>query len=279
MPSDQQPARWLADFHAALAARDKARLQALFADECYWRDFLAFTWNIVTLEGRERIWNMLLERLGEVKPEKWQIEQTDEPGDTIGAWFSFETAVGRGKGHLRLKDGRCWTFFTTLRELKGHEEKRGPTRIAGTTRGVVKGRRSWLDGRNDEKAELGISQQPYCLIVGGGQGGLALAARLKQLGVPTLIVDALQRPGDGWRRRYKSLCLHDPVWYDHMPYLPFPDHWPIYTPKDKMGDWLEAYASIMELDIGTRRRASGLNSTTPQSAGPSRSNAKAKPSR
>ena len=189
------------------------------------------------------------ERLGEVKPDKWQIEQIDEPGDTIGAWFSFETAVGRGKGHLRLKDGRCWTFFTTLRELKGHEEKRGPTRIAGTTRGVVKGRRSWLDGRNDEKAELGISQQPYCLIVGGGQGGLALAARLKQLGVPTLIVDALQRPGDGWRRRYRSLCLHDPVWYDHMPYLPFPDHWPIYTPKDKMGDWLEAYASIMELDI------------------------------
>jgi putative flavoprotein involved in K+ transport len=61
---------------------------------------------------------------------------------------------------------------------------------------------------------------------------------LKQLGVPTLVVDALQRPGDGWRRRYRSLCLHDPVWYDHMPYLPFPDQWPIYTPKDKMGDWL-----------------------------------------
>ena len=156
MPSDQQPARWLTDFHAALAARDKARLQALFADECYWRDFLAFTWNIVTLEDRERIWNMLFERLGEVKPDKWRIEQADEPGDTIGAWFSFETAIGRGKGHMRLKDGRCWTFFTTLRELKGHEEKRGSTRIAGTTRGVVKGRRSWLDGRNNEKAELGI---------------------------------------------------------------------------------------------------------------------------
>jgi putative flavoprotein involved in K+ transport len=238
MSSDQQPARWLADFHDALVTRDKAKFQSLFADECYWRDFLAFTWNIVTLEGRERIWDMVSERLGEVKPDKWQIEQADEPGDTIGAWFSFETAVGRGKGHLRLKDGRCWTFFTTLRELKGHEEKRGPTRIAGTTRGVVKGRRNWFDGRNDEKAELGISRQPHCLIVGGGQGGLALAARLKQLGVPTLVVDALQRPGDGWRRRYRSLCLHDPVWYDHMPYLPFPDQWPIYTPKDKMGDWL-----------------------------------------
>ncbi len=57
------------------------------------------------------------------------------------------------------------------------------------------------------------------------------------------------RPGDSWRNRYKSLCLHDPVWYDHMPYLPFPEDWPVFTPKDKMGDWLEAYASIMELNF------------------------------
>jgi len=49
-------------------------------------------------------------------------------------------------------------------------------------------------------------------------------------------------------RRYKSLCLHDPVWYDHMPYLPFPDHWPIFTPKDQIGDWLEMYAKVMELN-------------------------------
>ncbi|MFP5462874.1 MAG: NAD(P)-binding domain-containing protein, partial [Gammaproteobacteria bacterium] len=42
--------------------------------------------------------------------------------------------------------------------------------------------------------------------------------------------------------------LHDPVWYDHLPYLPFPDHWPVFTPKDKMGDWLEAYTKLMELN-------------------------------
>jgi len=42
--------------------------------------------------------------------------------------------------------------------------------------------------------------------------------------------------------------LHDPVWYDHLPYLPFPDHWPVFSPKDKMGDWLEMYAKVMELN-------------------------------
>ena len=59
--------------------------------------FISLTWNIVTLEGRERIWNMLSERLGEVKPEKWQIEQADEPGDTIGAWFSSRPRSGAAR--------------------------------------------------------------------------------------------------------------------------------------------------------------------------------------
>ncbi|MEI9965665.1 MAG: NAD(P)-binding domain-containing protein [Caulobacteraceae bacterium] len=63
------------------------------------------------------------------------------------------------------------------------------------------------------------------------------------------MVDAHERPGDAWRKRYKTLYLHDPIWLDHFPYLPFPDHWPLYTSKDKMGDWLEAYARVMELNV------------------------------
>jgi putative flavoprotein involved in K+ transport len=66
-------------------------------------------------------------------------------------------------------------------------------------------------------------KQPYVVIIGGGQGGIALGARLRQLGVPTIIVEKNDRPGDSWRKRYKSLCLHDPVWYDHLPYMPFPE--------------------------------------------------------
>ena len=91
-------------------------------------------------------------------------------------------------------------------------------------------------------------RRPYVLIVGGGQGGIALAARLKRLGVPAVVVEKNERAGDSWRKRYASLCLHDPVWYDHMPYLPFPEHWPVFTPKDRMGDWLEMYVKVMELD-------------------------------
>ena len=74
-----------------------------------------------------------------------------------------------------------------------------------------------------------------------------LGARLKQLGVPTVIVEKNTKAGDSWRNRYRSLVLHDPVWYDHLPYLPFPPNWPVFTPKDKMGDWLEMYVKVMEL--------------------------------
>jgi putative flavoprotein involved in K+ transport len=66
--------------------------------------------------------------------------------------------------------------------------------------------------------------------------------------VPTIIVERNARAGDSWRNRYKSLCLHDPVWYDHLPYMPFPDDWPVFTPKDKIGDWLEMYTRVMELN-------------------------------
>ena len=113
--------------------------------------------------------------------------------------------------------------------------------------GAFPGRASWREERDREQAALGADEQPYVVIVGGGQGGIGLGARLRQLDVPTIIVDRHPRPGDQWRRRYKSLCLHDPVWYDHLPYLKFPEHWPVFSPKDKIADWLESYTRVMEL--------------------------------
>ncbi|HEX7388758.1 MAG TPA: NAD(P)/FAD-dependent oxidoreductase [Acidiphilium sp.] len=243
---------WLDRFGSALVQADIAAVTALFADPCYWRDLVAFTWNIRTLEGRDDIAAMLGAVLAATGPTNFvpQGEASEKNGVTEG-WFTFETAVARGQGHVRLKDGRAWTLLTAMTELKGFEEPRGTARAMGAEHGVHPGRENWADRRRRERAAFGVTVQPYVLIVGGGQGGIALGARLKRLGVPALIVEKNARAGDSWRNRYRSLCLHDPVWYDHMPYLPFPDHWPVFTPKDKMGDWLEAYVSIMELDYRT----------------------------
>jgi putative flavoprotein involved in K+ transport len=243
---------WLAAFDAALKSSDVTAAASLFADECFWRDLVTFTWNIKTMEGRDEIAKMLDATLAHVKPTNWRVEG-EATGDEVmtEAWILFETATARGRGQIRLQNGKCWTLLTTMVELKGHEEKKGPARGKGVEHGASKERTTWAEKREKEAAELGYKTQPYCVIIGGGQGGIGLGARLRRLGVPTIIIEKNKRPGDSWRNRYKSLCLHDPVWYDHMPYLPFPDDWPVFSPKDKIGDWLEMYTKVMELNYWT----------------------------
>jgi putative flavoprotein involved in K+ transport len=241
----------LETFEAALKGGGTAAAVALFQPDGYWRDLVAFTWNIKTMEGREQIAAMLDSQLNTVKPSKLKIADNETATEADGvtqAWITFETGVARGMGFIRVKDGQIWTLLTTMTELKGHEESKGYKRPMGAEHGARTDRTSWKENREAEQETLGYEKQPYCVIVGGGQGGIALGARLRQLGVPAIIIDKNERPGDAWRARYKTLCLHDPVWYDHMPYLPFPDNWPVFSPKDKIGDWLEMYTKVMELN-------------------------------
>ncbi|WP_333629742.1 nuclear transport factor 2 family protein, partial [Agrobacterium cavarae] len=241
----------LSKLGTALEAGDIDAAIHLFHADCHWRDLVTFTWNLKTLEGREQIRDMLQSQLAAIKPSGFVQdgkEPASEGGGVTEGWFEFETAAARGYGHIRLKDGLIWTLLTTMSELKGHEEPKGIRRPMGAEHGHDRNRRTWKEKREAEASELGYSEQPYVVIIGGGQGGIALGARLRQLGVPTIIIEKNERPGDSWRKRYKSLCLHDPVWYDHLPYIPFPENWPVFTPKDKVGDWLEMYTKVMELN-------------------------------
>ena len=252
MPETQQTKdvkAWLETLENALTANDVDAAVQLFGEDSYWRDLVSLTWNIKTSEGHDDIAAMLKATLATAQPSNFEIEgEANEADGVIDAWFTFETATGRGKGLLRLIDGKAWTMLTSLQELKGYEEARGAKRPKGVEHGAGRGRLSYAEQREKETAELGYKTQPYCVIIGGGQGGIALGARLRQLGVPAIIIEKNQRAGDSWRKRYKSLCLHDPVWYDHLPYIPFPDHWPVFSPKDKIGDWLESYTKLMELN-------------------------------
>jgi putative flavoprotein involved in K+ transport len=241
---------WVAGFGAAVSAPEGADWSTLFGEECYWRDLLAFTWDIATIEGRAGVAAMAGKQARLLKPTGFATDDAALPmTDDSQGWFTFSTATARCRGHVQLRDGRAYVLLTAMIELIGHEEIGGARRPDGIEHKAEKGRRTWLDRREESTRTLGRSVQPYCLIVGGGQNGLMLAARLKRLGVPALVVDAHERPGDCWRVRYQSLHLHDPVFLDHFPYLPFPDHWPLYTPKDKIADWLELYVKAMEIDF------------------------------
>ncbi|MFN5192919.1 MAG: NAD(P)/FAD-dependent oxidoreductase, partial [Cyanobacteriota bacterium] len=143
---------WLASFATALAAGEPTAVLALFGPECFWRDLVAFTWNLRTEEGPAAIAAMLAARLQDVAPRGFRLRgEAWESDGRVEAWFGFETRVGRCSGHLRLRDGRAWTLFTALDELKGHEERVRQRRPAGAEHGVHPGRHSWGERREAER--------------------------------------------------------------------------------------------------------------------------------
>jgi len=226
---------WLAQFETALTTRDDVLLKTLFHPDSYWRDVLALSWNIQTINGADAILTELKAQAGRARPAGFAIDpdraaprKVMRAGtNAIEAIFKFETAQGRGSGILRLVPDtgdsntiKAWTLLTALDELKGFEEQLGISRPRGQAYSRDFRGPNWLDLR--KAAAEYADRDPAVLVVGGGQSGLCIAARLKQLQVDTLIVDRWARIGDNWRNRYHALTLHNQVQVNHLPYMPFP---------------------------------------------------------
>ena len=246
--------QWIEHFNTSFASAKTMGLHSLFQEKFFWRDILCISWNLNTFETQQQVTAALKQNKATLPLKIDDYYDVKRAGGIVECFLDLSCGIGRGKGYVRLKGGKAWTLLTTLEELQGHEEKRGEQRIFGTRHGAHKNRRIWHEEKQMEEEALGYSKQPYCLVVGGGQAGIMLATRLKKLGVPTIVLEKNKRAGDSWRNRYRFLTLHDPIWYDHFPYIPFPDDWPIFTPKNKMGDWLEMYTTVMDLNYWTESR-------------------------
>lgn len=254
---------WLAEFNAGLARRDYRAAARVFGADCYWRDLLTFGWDFRTCYGVDEIEAGLAtyyESFGgrglnlESDP---TISQVGDFGETIEFFITFETNVATGRGYARLLADpneahvfKALTLLTAMQELKDFPELTRRQRPRGNASVPLRGLENWLDRRHTIRQFR--DSDPEVVIVGAGMAGLMLAARLGQLDVPTLIVDRMERVGDIWRKRYHSLTLHNEICTNHFPYLPFPETWPVYIPKDKLANWLEFYAEAMELNIWTQ---------------------------
>ena len=253
--------RWLSLLESALGNGDGGAVAALFGEDGSWRDLLAFTSDLRTFSGHEQIAKgakeiaaagtttgfAVVEPLSAVHDERFGR-------GCLQVTFAFGCASGTGRGLARLVEDdagafKFWTLLTSLETLKGLRERNGPHRPRGTEYSRGFGRENWLDHRL--AAQRFADHNPEVLIVGAGQAGLALGARLTQMGVDNLIVDRTARIGDNWRQRYHSLTLHNVVWTNHLPYLPFPPSFPVFIPKDKLANWFESYADAMELNFWT----------------------------
>ncbi|KAJ5519853.1 flavin-containing monooxygenase [Penicillium fimorum] len=256
--------QWIEGLESQLVDSHSTLLD-LFHQDSWWRDMLVMEWEFRTVKGLTRIepfvsqnqTRVQLSHLSLQKEGKGQpaIEIPVKGVTWITAMFFFETRVGRGSGVMYLTqataDGpwKAYSVYVALQELKDMQEQIGSRRPEGTIESMPGSfsQGTWLERRTKEVEFL--EHEPTVLIVGAGQSGLNVAARLHSLGISCLIVEKNERVGDNWRKRYRTLVTHDHAETCHMAYLPFPKNWPKYSSKDKLADWLEAYATIMELNI------------------------------
>ena len=231
---------------AALQAQDAAAAAALFLPDGLWRDVLAFTWNIQTMAGRAAIEAVLRADAG-----------AHQAGEFPHPAAAHAAALGQPRRHrgdrddLRVRDrvrprprhraagarqrkptcapGRwsriCTSCAATRKSSSGARRRMRRATSAPTIGSTAATRR----------APMPIAIRP-CIVVGGGQAGLSIAARLRQLGVDTLIIDRHERIGDNWRKRYHSLTLHNEVHVNHLPYMPFPPTFPGLHPERQAGE-------------------------------------------
>lgn len=260
---------WLTAFQAAIDTGSVVTLEHLFEPEAYWRNVLGLDWNIKTLSGVSAISSTLIDCCQRSILANLRIDERATPPrrvvragvNAVEAFFLFDTAAGHGRGVLRLLlhesaensltevSTKAWTLLTALHELKGFAETVDANRPNGQVRARDFRGPNWLDRRLESIAFK--DRQPAVLVIGAGQAGLSIAARLTQLGVDTLVIEKNARVGDNWRNRYHTLTLHNQVHANHLPYMPFPPNWPVYIPKDKLANWMEYYAEAMELNLWT----------------------------
>src|ERR1700752_143806 len=169
---------WLAEFESALATLDDGALKKLFHPDSHWRDALALSWTLQTIDGRDAILSTLKAQAAKVRPTGFAID----PGraaprkvmragtDCIEAIFKFETTPGRGDGIIRLipdaDDGnrlKAWTLLTALEELKGFEEQLGVSRPRGNAYSRDFRGPNWLDLRNASNAYA--ERDPTVLVI------------------------------------------------------------------------------------------------------------------
>jgi putative flavoprotein involved in K+ transport len=84
------------------------------------------------------------------------------------------------------------------------------------------------------------------LVIGGGQAGLTMSHRLKQRGLPHLVLER-HRIAERWRsERWDGLRFQFPNWSVRLPEFPFPHHDPDgFSASRDILDYITAYAAFV----------------------------------
>jgi cation diffusion facilitator CzcD-associated flavoprotein CzcO len=250
---------WIKAFSHSLAREDAEATSRLFQADSHWRNWCGVSWQIATISGSKKLSDAFCRRAREVAATGFEIDSGWLPPrnavvagvDVIEAIFRFTTVNGAGVGVVRLVPAhagetapRAWTISTLL-----DIESNAP---AMSKDALPSGDRFPASPNRQRRVEIAFeAREPDVLVVGGGHAGLSAAVELKRMGFDALVVDRHERVGDNWRLRYNGLKLHNKTPVNHLRYMPFPQTWPEYIPKDDIANWLEAYVESMGIDFWT----------------------------
>ncbi|KZV96964.1 FAD/NAD(P)-binding domain-containing protein [Exidia glandulosa HHB12029] len=231
---------WLRSFSNTVLTPSADGLSACFALDCHWRDLLALSWDLRTVSGQTIIAGALLDWVSHVHPRWFRLQpgsaDLNSPYDGleyVSGSCSFETDVGICSMRFNLvntaRGWKAWTVVSSLDALKKRSDSASATE----------------NGAEDSQRD------PTVVIVGAGQCGLAVAARLAHLGIKSLLIERDPRIGDNWRNRYSNLCLNTPTKYSELPFMSFPSTWSRWPSGKALAEEMEDYPRKLGLQVWT----------------------------
>ncbi|KAH7906433.1 putative dimethylaniline monooxygenase (N-oxide-forming) [Hygrophoropsis aurantiaca] len=249
--AEEVAATWLQTFVSDLS-RVELRLHESLTDDCYWRDLLAFTQDYRTKHSILEVEEFFAKPIGVAQPTNFRMvpgvrHRRPVPTKTfIQGIMKFDTAIAHCTGVFTLVETvdsswKAWTLVTMMDSLIGVADRFGqdylPTPFVHLP--------SLVEADFPGPFEYGA------IILGAGQCGLSVAARLENLGISALIIEKAPRVGDSWRFRYESLQVNTPKSFSHLPYVPFPNDWGQFFLSSDVADHLERYPGTLGLRVVT----------------------------
>ncbi|KAL2839732.1 hypothetical protein BJY01DRAFT_250332 [Aspergillus pseudoustus] len=242
--------------NTALTSGNAEAVKACFyAGQAFWKDQLVLTWHLRTFSGLDSIAASLLEttKLRNVSASSAGFEVDGDavflPATPVLQFidcplaFKTQSPAGLGRGKMLLlpavEDGgkiewKIWILSTRLERLDVHPEDEG----------LLQSPRRQLD--NPELKDFATD----ALIIGAGNAAVTLSARLKALGVDSVMVDRNARPGDNWALRYDCLKFHIPTSFCELPYMCYDQD--LQTPhlltRDDLASQVRRYVETFNLN-------------------------------
>ncbi|KAG1799878.1 uncharacterized protein HD556DRAFT_1439541 [Suillus plorans] len=234
---------WLAALISDLSS-PSFTLKRSFTNDSYWRDLLAFTPDFRTLHALPEIQHFFSVPVELARPSRFRLlpgvrQRRIGPTKTfIQGIVQFHTVIAQCTGVFTLTQGedsswKAWSFVTMMDQLSGvvdcfsaHTPLCCP-------------------------AEWKTTMEYTAVVVGAGQCGLSVAARLENLGISTLVLERSSAIGNNWRSRYESLETNTPRAYNHLPFVAFPEGCGKYIPCRDVADYLENYQRTLGLHVLT----------------------------